>query len=104
MQEALGKKTFKNEAASRIAIYFFILNPYLLGDKLLRNANAEYTALCLLPLTLYGLLVIGRRLRTGSLILSISLALTITAHTRLIQAALFSCNWHDGFPRAGSAW
>jgi hypothetical protein len=92
LQAALGKKTFENEAASRISIYFFILNPYLICDKLLRNANAEYAALCVFPLAIYGILIIGRKPRIGGLILAAGLALTITAHnlTALITAALIS--------------
>jgi hypothetical protein len=90
LQAASGLKAFETEAASRIAAYLFILNPYLVGDKLLRNANAEYTALCLLPLVLYGLLLIGTRPKAGGRILALSLALIICAHnlTALVIMAL----------------
>jgi hypothetical protein len=90
LQAASGPKTFETEAASRIAAYLFILNPYLVSDKLLRNANAEYTALCLSPLVLYGLLLIGTRPKAGGRILALSLALIICAHnlTALVIMAL----------------
>jgi hypothetical protein len=79
-QEALGEKTTQNMTASRIAACFFILNPYLIGNKLIRNANAEYAALCLVPLAIYGLLLIRRKPKFGVLLFSASLALTILAH------------------------
>jgi len=80
VQESLGEKTAQSAAASRIAASFYILNPYLLSDKLLRNANAEYAALCLVPLSLYGLFLIRRNMKSGILVLSIGLAMTILAH------------------------
>jgi hypothetical protein len=80
VRAAAGDKALEGEAASRIAAYFFILNPYLICDMLLRNANAEYTALCLSPLTFYGLLLIDRKPRLGGLILSAGFALVITSH------------------------
>jgi hypothetical protein len=90
VQEALGEGSTENVAASRIAACCFILNPYLMGDKLLRNANAEYAALCLLPLVLYGLVMVGRKPKLGALLLSAGLALTILAHnlTALIAISL----------------
>ncbi len=92
LQAALGRETFENEAAARVSSYFLILNPYLICDKLLRNANAEYIALCISPLALSGLLIIDRKPRFGALLLAISLAATITAHnlTALITTALIS--------------
>jgi len=39
---------FVNAQAGRIAAYVFALHPYLLGDALLRDANAEY-GLCIMP-------------------------------------------------------
>ena len=80
VQEAVGEKTFEGESASRIASYLFILNPYLICDMLLRNANAEYTALCLSPVAFYGLILIGRKACIGGLVLSGALALIITSH------------------------
>lgn len=80
VQEALGENNVKNMAASRIAAGFFILNPYLMSDKLLRNANAEYTALCIFPFAIYGLLLIRRKPYSGALVLSFGLAITILAH------------------------
>jgi uncharacterized membrane protein len=35
-----------SSTAARIAVYVYVLNPYLLGDKLIRNANAECAGLC----------------------------------------------------------
>ena len=80
VQAAIGEKTFEGESASRIATYFFVLNPYLICDMLQRNANAEYTALCLSPLAFYGLILIDRKPHIGGLVLSAALALIITSH------------------------
>ena len=80
LDAVLNKKSFENDSASRIAVYFFILHPYLICDMYLRNANAEFAALCVSPLALCGLLIIDRRPRPGGLLLAAGLALTITAH------------------------
>ena len=92
LREALGEHAFETEAASRVATYFFILNPYLLGDIFIRNAFSEYVALCLSPFALYSLLSIRNRPLGGGLILATSLALTITAHnlTALTVSALLA--------------
>ena len=89
LQEVVGEKTSEGESASRIAAYFFILNPYLICDMLQRNANAEYTALCLSPLAFYGLILIDRKPRFGGLVLSGALALIITSHN-LTALIIFS--------------
>jgi hypothetical protein len=80
VQAAIGEKTFEGESSSRIAAYFFLLNPYIICDMLQRNANAEYTALCLSPLAFYGLILIDRKPCFGGLILSGALALIVTSH------------------------
>jgi hypothetical protein len=67
-------------AAARIGSVFYVLHPYLLGDKLLRNANAEFAALALAPLPLAGVALIGARPRAGFAALSAGLALCILAH------------------------
>lgn len=92
VEAALGDKTFENQASSRMAAYFFILNPYLISDKLLRNANAEFAALTLCPLVIWGLITLLRKPHLGALILSMSLALVITAHnlTALVIFAVIS--------------
>lgn len=61
-------------AAQRVAVYAYVLNPYLLGDVLLRNANTEYTALCLLPIALLGVA------RADALLVGVGAALVICAH------------------------
>ena len=38
-----------SNAAGRVAAYVYVLQPYLLADLLIRNANAEYAALVLAP-------------------------------------------------------
>ncbi len=67
-------------AATRIAVYVYVLHPYLLGDKLLRNANAEFAALCLMPIALAGVVMLGRRTRLGAVLLSAGIAATTLAH------------------------
>lgn len=91
--EILGENSKVNHCSARIAAYLFILNPYLISDKFIRNANSEYTALCLAPFALYGLIKIRRNLPTGRLILSGGLAFVILAHnlTALSVFALLLC-------------
>jgi len=76
--------------AVRVGAIAFLLNPYLIGNALLRNANAEYAALCLLPIPLAGLLHLGRNRRLGVAMVGGGLALCILAHnlTGLTCAAL----------------
>lgn len=80
VQEALAEHTDQNRAAARIAGYFFLLSPYLMGDRLLSNANSEHAALCVFPIALYGLVLIERKPGRGALTLSSGLALTILGH------------------------
>lgn len=65
---------------ARIAVALYVLHPYLLCDMLLRNANAEFAALCVAPLALCGVLELRERPRWGALWLSSGLALTTLAH------------------------
>jgi hypothetical protein len=60
--------------AGRIAATVFALHPYLIGDKLMRNANAEFAALCLLPFVLEGLLLLDRRPLRGAIVITGGLA------------------------------
>jgi hypothetical protein len=68
----------------------YVLNPYLLGDILKRNANSEFSALCIAPLVLYGLLHIRNDQRRGLIILATAFAMVILTHnqTALVMAAL----------------
>ncbi len=66
--------------AGRIAALLFALHPYLIGDKLIRNANAEFAALCLLPFALEGLIWLGRRPLRGTLSIAAALAASILSH------------------------
>jgi hypothetical protein len=69
-----------SSTAARIAVYVYVLNPYLLGDKLIRNANAEFAGLCLAPFVLAGLFALGTQARRAFTWLSLGLALVILAH------------------------
>jgi hypothetical protein len=66
--------------APRVAAYALVLNPYLLGDKFLRNANAEFAALCLAPIAIHGLLLLRSRRRSAVALLAGGLALAVLAH------------------------
>src|SRR5439155_1573412 len=55
-------------------------HPYLLGDAWLRNADAEYTALCLAPFALAGLLRARAQPRSAVLWIAAGLALVVLAH------------------------
>jgi hypothetical protein len=74
----------------RIAATLFALNPYLIGDKLLRNANAEFIALCVLPFALLGLVRIGRQPLWGAFVIAGALAASLLSHnlTSLVCLAL----------------
>jgi hypothetical protein len=74
----------------RIAATVFALHPYLIGDKLIRNANAEFAALCLLPLALVGLMRLGGQPLRGAFVVAGALAASILSHnlTALICLAL----------------
>jgi len=80
MRRAALLATGGSRAAARVAVAVYLLHPYLLCDLLLRNANAEFAALCLAPLVLVGLLALPRRPRAGMLWLSGGVALVILAH------------------------
>ena len=76
--------------AARISMYLYVLSPYLFCDKFLRNSNAEFAALCLLPLVPLGILLTKREPLRGFLVTSIALALVTITHnvTALFAAAL----------------
>ncbi len=67
-------------AARSGGVGLYLLSPYLLGNALVRNADAEYLALCLLPLPLAGLLWLERRPWRGSLWIAVGLATVTLAH------------------------
>src|SRR5439155_677729 len=67
-------------ASARAAASFYVLHPYLLGDAWLRNADAEYTALCLAPFALAGLLRARAQPRSAVLWIAAGLALVVLAH------------------------
>ncbi|MGR9086431.1 MAG: hypothetical protein ACU841_05070 [Gammaproteobacteria bacterium] len=80
VQEALADRSQLSQCAARIAVYLFVLNPYLISDRIIRIANSEFAALCLAPIAFYGLIRIKRDPLSGSLILAAGLALVILAH------------------------
>lgn len=90
MREAIGDRSAESIAAARVAVYVYVLNPYLLGDKLMRNANAEFAALCIAPLVLYGLLRIRNDQHRGLIVLATAFAMIILSHnlTALVVATL----------------
>ncbi len=76
--------------AGRIAATVFALHPYLIGDKLIRNANAEFAALCVLPFALIGLMRLGQQPLRGAFVVAAALAISILSHnlTALVCLAL----------------
>ena len=68
------------DGAPRIAALVLVLQPYLLADLLLRNAQAELLALALLPLAMAGLLRADRRPRQAALLLALAVALVSLTH------------------------
>jgi len=79
----------RDPAAARLGTVFFALHPYLLGDKLVRNADAEFLGLCLTPLALHGVVIAAREPRRGFALVSGGLALVVLAHnlTALVAVA-----------------
>lgn len=71
---------FERPAAGRVAACLFVLNPYLLGDALLRNACAEYVALCGMPLGLAGLVWLSRANPRGMCWLALATGWIVAAH------------------------
>jgi hypothetical protein len=67
-------------AAERLGTVFFVLHPYLLGDKLVRNADAEYLGLCLAPIALAGVALAGSAPRRAFALVSGGIALVVLAH------------------------
>ena len=82
-------------ASSRVALYLFLFNPYLLADLYLRNAFAELTALCLAPYLLAAIFAAGRRPRwalfgtlAGSVAILLAHNLSALIYASLVLAAL----------------
>jgi hypothetical protein len=87
----------------RIAATVLALHPYLIGDKLIRNANAEFAALCLLPFALVGLMRLGRQPLRGAFVVAGGLAASILSHNLtalvclaiLLGGALWLYGWRE---------
>ncbi|MFI5315239.1 MAG: hypothetical protein ACHQ6T_06040 [Myxococcota bacterium] len=85
----LERAGLRDPAAARLGTVFFVLHPYLLGDKLVRNADAEFLGLCLLPIALAGVALAARAPRRGFALVSGGIALVVLAHnlTALVAVA-----------------
>ncbi|MGH7293184.1 MAG: hypothetical protein ACREJT_18335, partial [Myxococcota bacterium] len=70
----------RDAAAARVGTVFFVLHPYVLGDKLVRNADAEFLALCLAPIALRGATLARRRPLAAFALVSAGLAAVVLAH------------------------
>ena len=92
----------------RIAATIFALHPYLIGDKLIRNANAEFAALCLLPFALEGLMRLERQPLRGAVVVAAGLAVSILSHNLtalLCLSFLFGGTlWLHGWRDARRTW
>ncbi len=80
LDSLLERLGISQPAAARVGVVFWVLHPYLLGDKLVRNADAEYLALCLVPVALAGVALAGRAPRRAFALISGGLALVVLAH------------------------
>jgi hypothetical protein len=80
LEAFLERAGVRDRAAARIGTVFFVLHPYLLGNKLVRNADAEYLGLCLVPIALAGVALAGRAPRRGFALVSAGIALVVIAH------------------------
>jgi hypothetical protein len=70
-----------NASAARVATYMFVLNPYVVGDALIRNSGAEYLALCAMPLAVCGLFRTSGAGAGGPLWLAAGAGLVIATHS-----------------------
>ena len=77
-------------AAARVGVYVTLLHPYLLADKFVRNADAEFAALCFVPIVLEGVFRARARPRAAFALVSGGLALVILSHnlTALVAVGL----------------
>lgn len=81
MQEIIGDKNDAISRASiRVAAVIYVMSPYLLANMLLRNASAEFIALCIAPYPLLGVLRIFKNKKNGFQNLTLGLAAIILAH------------------------
>ena len=84
-------RSFDSEASEdsggRVGAMLLLLHPYLVTDALLRNADAEFAALCLLPLPLAGVLRLASGRRGGATRLALGLALVVLAHNLMALVA-----------------
>jgi hypothetical protein len=89
LADLLAGQGVADAAAARVGATFFVLHPYVLGDKLVRNADAELLALCLAPLALRGVVLASVRPRAAFALVSGGLALVVLAHnlTALVTVA-----------------
>jgi len=76
----LERAGLRDRAAARVGTVFFVLHPYLLGNKLVRNADAEFIALCLVPIALAGVAQAERAPRRAFALVSAGIALVVLAH------------------------
>jgi len=89
MWEIAGRKTEHSAIASaRIAAIAYVLAPYLLANMLVRNASAEFTALCLAPYPFWGLAMLYHNRGMGFIVLTVGMFVAVLAHnlTALIMA------------------
>lgn len=89
-REILGRDKPAATGAAHVAAVIFVLAPYFMADMLIRNANAEFVALCLVPYPFWGLALIYRGNRHGFPLLVLAFMFVILAHnlTALMVSAL----------------
>src|SRR5258706_1456285 len=80
LRALLERAGLRDRAAARAGTVFFVLHPYLLGNKLVRNADAEFLALSVVPIALAGVALAGRAPRRGFALISAGIALVVLAH------------------------
>ena len=78
--ELVGNKNRENLPAIRVASVAYVLAPYFLADMLIRNASAEFTALCIAPYPVWGLIRLYRGKTGGFSIVTLGMMFSILAH------------------------
>ena len=89
-----------NTSAARLGVIFLTLQPYFLADKLIRNANAEFAALAIVPGLLLGVTITNRKAAfwwTALSLAGIILAHNLTAMLVLPFALVIGILVHRNF-------
>lgn len=81
--------TGHDDVPAYVALAIYVFSPYMISDVILRNASAEYTALCLLPYAAWGMVRVCKNKAYGVYLLSAGFALVILSHNIVALVAAY---------------